>query len=104
MEGQGTSQIPSCQRKLAGGFTFEVQQLLAEDLSGGLEVKALAWRMVVDCDEGIELLVGYCCEIGVARQEAAYSADGVFDAALLPGGMGVAEEGGERRVVQVEVA
>ena len=33
------------------------------------------------------------CEIGFSGQAAAESADGVFDAALLPGGARITEEG-----------
>ena len=36
-------------------------------------------------------------EVGFARQEAAHAADGVLDAAFLPGGVGIAEEGLDAR-------
>ena len=36
---------------------------------------------------------GQKIQAGLARQETAQAADGVFHATLLPGGMGVAEEG-----------
>src|SRR5690242_2816427 len=74
---------PSSRRKPGGGFTFEVQQLADEDLSRGLEVKALSGCVVVGPDELIEARGGDVCEIGLARQGAAHSANGVFDAALL---------------------
>ena len=39
--------IPSSPRKPGGGFTFEVQQLMAEDLCRGFEFETFAWRIVV---------------------------------------------------------
>ena len=52
----------------------------------------------------LKLLVGEGCEVGFARQVAAHSSDGVFDAAFLPGRVGVAEEGLEAELVELVVA
>ena len=70
---------PSCQRQLAGGFTFEVQQLLAEDLSRSPVVKALSRRVVVEGDDGVEFVVGQGCEVGLAGQEAAHDLEDVVE-------------------------
>lgn len=43
------------------------------------------------------------CEIGLAWDEAAYAADGVLDAAFLPGRMRIAEEGRDREIVPRQV-
>jgi hypothetical protein len=43
------------------------------------------------------------CEIGLAWDEAAYAADGVLDAAFLPGRMRIAEEGRAREIVPRQV-
>jgi len=48
--------------------------------------------------------VGDCCEVGLAGDEASHSADGVFDAAFLPRGVGVTEEGLQIEAVQVRMA
>jgi hypothetical protein len=56
----------SSRRKSGGGFTFEVQQLFAEDFSRGVEVKTLSGGIVVDGDEGVEMMVGDGCAIGFA--------------------------------------
>jgi len=45
-----------------------------------------------------------CGEIGLAGDEAPHAADGVFDAALLPGCMGIAEEGRHAEGVEAVVA
>ena len=82
----------SSPRRRGGGFTFEVQHL-GESLGRGFEVKAFSRSVVVGGDEGVESAERKGCEVGLARNEAAHSPDGVFDAALLPGSVGVAEEG-----------
>src|SRR5712664_2402918 len=74
------------------GFPFEVQHL-GEDLSWRLEVQTLSWRVVVGVNEAREIVRRESVEIGLARQEASESANGVFDAAFLPRGMRRAEEG-----------
>jgi hypothetical protein len=54
--------------------------------------------------ESGEVAMGDGCEVGFAWDEAAHSADGVFDAAFLPRGVGIAEEGLQIEVVQPGVA
>src|SRR5262245_45943879 len=94
----------SSRRKPGGGFTFEVQQLSGEDLGGGLEGEAFSGCVVVDAQEGKKALGREGSEIGFARDEAAQPADGVLDAAFLPRGVGVAEEGLDAEVVELVVA
>jgi hypothetical protein len=48
----------------------------------------------------MEAPIGKGCEVGLARNETAQTADGVFDAALLPGRVGVAEEGFDGEAVK----
>ena len=50
------------------------------------------------------MAVGDGGEVGFARDEASHSADGVFDAAFLPRGVGIAEEGLQIEAVQAGVA
>jgi len=78
-------------------------QQFEEDLGGRPEAEALSRRVVIGCDEGIEKLVVDGVEVGSARQGSAQSTDGVFDGALLPGAMGVAEEGPDAELVGEDV-
>ena len=79
-------------------------QHLGKGLGRGSEVKAFARGVVVGGDEGAEPAVGERGKIGFARYESAHSSDCVLDAALLPGRVGIAEEGLDRQAVQREVA
>jgi len=90
-------------RKQGGGFTLEVQQL-SKGLGGRAEVKAFARGVVVSGNETAKATGWEGCEVGLARQEAAHPADGILDAALLPGGVGIAEEGFDREAVQGQMA
>ncbi len=83
----------SPQRMRGGGFSFEVQQVLAEGLGWGFPVKAFSGRVVVGGDEGLEVGGVELVEIGLARQETAHAADGVLDAAFLPGRVGITKIG-----------
>jgi hypothetical protein len=69
-----------------------VQQFV-EHLCRCFEVKAFSWGVVVDAQEGVETSIREGCEVSLARDEAAHTTDGIFDATLLPGGVGIAEEG-----------
>src|SRR4051794_6702442 len=89
----------SSPRTRGGGFTFEVQHF-GEGLGRGLEVKAFPRGVVIGADQGLKTFVREGGEIGLARHEAAHSADGVFDAALLPRRIGVAEIGIDGEPVQ----
>jgi hypothetical protein len=66
---------------------------LGKGLGWGPEVKAFARGVVVGGDEPAEVLIWEGCQIGLAGQEASHPADGVLDAALLPGGVRIAEVG-----------
>src|SRR5262245_65526636 len=83
--------VLSSPRKRGGGFTVEVQQFV-EHLCRCFEVKAFSRGGVVGAQEGVEAALRKGCEVGLARDEAAHTTDGIFDATLLPGGVGIAEE------------
>ena len=93
----------SSPRRRGGGFTLEVQHL-GEGLGGGPEVKAFARGVVVGGDESAEAFAWQGGKVGLARQEAAHSADRILDAAFLPGCVAIAEEGGDRQLVECAVA
>ena len=88
-----TALLTSSPRKRGGGFTFEVQQVTGEYLGRGFEAKALSWRVVAAQGDVVDLLWGALAEVCFAREEATKASVGVFDAALLPWAMGVAEVG-----------
>ena len=75
-------------------------QHFREGLEGGSEVKAFARSVVVGSDHLVETLGREIIQVGLARDEATHPADGVFDASLLPGRVGIAEEGLDRKTVQ----
>ena len=81
-----------------------MQQLANEDLDRGLEVKAFSRRVVVSADELIEASSGDSGEIGFAWQGSPHAADCVFDAAFLPGRMGIAEVGLEGQAIELPMA
>jgi hypothetical protein len=65
---------------------------LGEDgLERGFEAEAFSRCEIGGVDDVLDFLVGDAVDVDVARQPAPESAIGVFDAALLPGGIGVAE-------------
>ena len=78
-------------------------QQLGKGLSRGAEVKAFAWGVVVGGDEAVETAGRERGKVGFAGDEAAHSPDGIFDTALLPGRVGIAEEGLDRQAAQQEV-
>src|SRR4051812_1764766 len=94
----------SSPRKREGGFAFEVQQELAEALGWGCPVKAFSRGVVVGAEAVGEVVLGEGGEVGFAGQGFAHASDGVFDAAFLPGGVGVAEEGLDGEGVELVVA
>src|ERR1700760_79080 len=69
-----------------------------------MPVKAFSRRVVVGADEGCQAGWWKVCQIGFTGNGAAHSSDGVFDAAFLPGCIGVAEEGGDGNAVQLVMA
>jgi hypothetical protein len=76
---------------------------LSKGLGRGSEVKALARGVVVGGDEASKAAVWQGCQIGLAGEEAAHAADGILDAALLPGRIGITEEGLDLEFVQRQV-
>lgn len=87
-----------------GGFTFEVQHLLDEYLCRCSVVEALSGSGVIGAQERVEVASTDGIEIGFSRQVAAQASVCVLDASFLPGGVGVAEEGGCAERVQLVVA
>ncbi len=83
----------SSRRRPGDGFTFEVQQLRKEGLGGGLEAEAFSGGVVVGGGAGVEGIGVDGCQVGFAGQGASHATDRVFDAALPPGAVGIAEEG-----------
>ena len=64
-----------------------------ECLSGGLEVEAFSGSVIVFLDDGIEVAGSDGVEVGFSWQVSSEASDGVFDAAFLPRGVFVTEEG-----------
>ena len=64
-----------------------------EYLGWGPVAKDLSWTVVVLVHDGIDLVGGNGLEICGGGQAATHAADGVFDAALLPGLVRIAEVG-----------
>src|SRR5437763_10319280 len=89
----------SSRAKRGCGFTFEVQQLGKEGFSWGLKSEALSRCVVVGGDAGAEGVVVDGVEVCLAGQGSSHAADGVFDGTLLPGTMGIAEEGSHAELV-----
>ena len=58
-----------------------------------LEAEAFAGREISGEDDLLDVVIGELVDIEVTRQPSSSSAIGVFDAAFLPGGIGVAEPG-----------
>src|ERR1051325_8705826 len=83
-----------------GAFTFEVQRF-REDLGRGPEGKTFSRRVVVGGDQGLEAPLWQNGEIGLAWKEAAHAANGVLDAALLPGRVRIAEVGSDPEAMQI---
>jgi hypothetical protein len=79
-------------------------QHFGESLSWSSEVKAFPRCVVVGGDQVSKAAVWQCGEVGFAGHEAPHPADGVLDAALLPGRVGIAKEGVDRQAVQPIVA
>ncbi len=75
------------------GFTFEVQQLVVKNLGGRLIAEAVTRRIIIGLDHVCKAFVRERGQVGFAGQGPAQAADGVFDPALLPGRMRIAEEG-----------
>src|SRR3954463_14687167 len=66
-------------------------KLFADGLERGQEAKAFSGRQIGGHDDVLDFFVGHLIKVDMARQPAPEPAVGVFDAAFLPGGIGVAE-------------
>src|SRR3954466_13495833 len=66
-------------------------KLFADGLERGQEAKALSGRQIGGHDDVLDVFVRHLIHVEMTRQPAPSSAVGVFDAAFLPGGRGVAE-------------
>ena len=98
-----TSWIPWSAAILArfqGGFTLQLQQLLAEDFGRGAVVGALVRGDVVQLQLLGQPLEAELAELQTARPDATQAADRVFHPALLPGRVGVAPEGLNPKTMQ----
>ena len=80
-----------------------MQHLLREGLGGCAEVQTLSGGVVVGVGGGCELVGVDVVEVGASGQEAPEASDGVLDAALLPGAVGITEEGGQAEGLMVEL-
>ena len=67
--------------------------MVSKNLGGGLIAEAFPRRIIVYLDQARKVLIREGHQVGLARQGPAQAADGVFDAALLPGRVGLTEEG-----------
>ena len=70
-----------------------MHHLVDKNLRGTGIPEALPRGVVVSVNQVMKPLVGEGGQVGFTGLGAAQTADGVFDAAFLPGGVGVAEEG-----------
>ena len=70
---------------------LKCNSVFREYLVGGFEAEAFSGGIVVAFQEAGEAVRGQRIEVGLSGQEAAQATDRVFDAALLPRRMGVAE-------------
>src|SRR5829696_9518988 len=66
-------------------------KLFDDGLERGQEAKAFSGRQIGGHDDVLDFFVGHLINVEMTRQPAPSSAVGVFDAACLPGGIGVAE-------------
>jgi hypothetical protein len=80
-----------------------VQQLVNEDLSWCPEVKTLPWCRVIGSEQAVEVVWRNRVEVGFPQQIPAQPAMCVFDTALLPRGMGIAEIGFETKCMQTVI-
>src|ERR1051325_9349435 len=87
---------PSFRRTPGGGFTFEVQQVTGKDLRRSFVVKALSRSVIISTNQAEQALMGQGSQIRFPRQSSAHASDGIFNPALLPRGMRVAEKGAHR--------
>jgi hypothetical protein len=77
---------------------------LGKGLGRGSEVKAFTRCVVVGGHEAAETVCRKGRKVSFARHEATHPADGVLDTSLLPGRVGITEEGIDRQTVQRAVS
>ena len=87
-------------RRREGGFTSEVQQIMAENLCWGLVVKTLSRSVIIGTNQREQAMVRESRQVGFSRQPASHAADGVFNAAFLPRRMGITEKGAHREFMK----
>ena len=86
-----------------GGFTFQVQHLTLEDFCWCPVVEALTGSVVVGLNQVCEPFILQRRQVSLARQSIPQAADGVLDASLMPGRVGIAEEGLNTQIVELVV-
>ena len=91
--------MASFRRKPEGGFTFEVQQEIGEDLGWGFEAEAFARGVIDALRDGVDVVRCIVKQVCLTRKQAADPAIGIFDAALFPGAVRIAEEGSDSKGV-----
>ena len=94
----------SLRRRPEGGFTFEAQHFVPECLGRSLIAEAFARSIVVRLQHLSKPFFGQVDQIGLPGQGAPHAAYGVFDAPLLPGRVGIAEEGLDAEGMQFMMA
>ena len=91
-------------RRRESRFIFQVQHLVQENLCRGPVAQALARGILVVLKHLCKPFLRQCGEVGLAGQAPSQPADGVLHSALLPGRMGIAEEGLDAQIVQLMMA
>ena len=69
-------------------------KLFEDRLEGRLEAETFSRREIGGYDDVLDFLIGQAIDVDVTRQPAPQAAIGVFDSALLPRGISIAEPGG----------
>ena len=77
-----------------------MQQVTAENLRRGFVVKTLSRSVIIGTDQPEQALIGYRGQVGFPREPTAHSSDGIFNAALLPRCMRIAEKGAHREFME----
>ena len=67
--------------------------MVPKNLGWGLIAEAFSRSIIIYLDEARKVLLREGRQVGLARQGPAQAADGVLDAAFLPGRVGLTEEG-----------
>jgi len=87
-------------RTREGGFTFEVQQVTGKDLSRSFVVKTFSWSVIIATNQPEQALIAERSQISFSRQPSTHATNGILDATLLPGRMGIAEKGPHRQLME----